>query len=97
MLYRIAQEALHNVVKHACASTIILRLARQDGELILEVSDDGKGFDPTASFSDHLGLCSIRERAAQLGGSCRIESAPMQGTHLYVGIPIHDEDGNIEE
>src|SRR5258706_3604852 len=88
-LYRIAQEALHNIVKHAGASRVILRLARQDDELILEVSDDGKGFDPTEPFPGHLGLRSIQERAAQLGGTCSIESAPGQGTRLHVRIPIH--------
>jgi signal transduction histidine kinase len=90
-LYRIAYEALHNTVKHACAHTVILRLSRQDSELILEVSDDGKGFDPTASFPGHLGLNSIQERAARLSGSCFIESVPSQGTHIYVRIPIRDE------
>jgi len=90
-LYRIAQEALHNIVKHACASTATLRLAKQDGELILEVRDDGKGFDPTEPYPGHLGLHSIQERVAQLGGTCSIESAPAQGTRLCVRIPIPDE------
>jgi signal transduction histidine kinase len=92
-LYRIAQEALHNIVKHACASKVTLRLARQDGDLILEVCDDGKGFDPAEPFPGHLGLHSIRERVARLGGTCSIESAPSQGTHLYICIPTHDEPG----
>ena len=96
-LYRISQEALHNIVKHACASTVTLRLARQDGELILEVSDDGKGFDPTEPFPGHLGLHSIQERGAQLGGTCSIESAPSQGTRLRVRIPTHDQPGSALE
>jgi signal transduction histidine kinase len=92
-LYRITQEALHNIVKHACASTVTLRLARQEGELILEVCDDGKGFDPTGPFPGHLGLLSMQERAAQMGGNCTIESAPAQGTFFRVCIPIpsHEE------
>ncbi len=89
-LYRIAQEALHNIVKHARARTVLLRLGRQDSELVLEVCDDGKGFDPTMPFPGHLGLHSIQERAAHLGGTCSIESAPAQGTHLRVCIPLHD-------
>jgi len=93
-LYRIAQEALHNVVKHACARTVLLRLSRQDGDLILEVRDDGKGFDPTGSFPGHLGLHSIQERAARLGGACSIESTPAQGTYLRVRIPTSDEPGS---
>lgn len=93
-LYRIAQEALHNIVKHADARKVLLRLSRQDGALILEVRDDGKGFDPTEPFPGHLGLHSIRERAARLGGACSIESAPSQGTCLRVRIPTHDEPGS---
>lgn len=87
-LYRIAQEALHNVVKHAHARTVLLLLSRQGRELLLEVCDDGKGFDPTGPFPGHLGLGSIRERTAQLGGTCSIESAPAQGTCLRVRIPV---------
>jgi signal transduction histidine kinase len=86
-LYRIAQEALHNIVKHACASTVTLRLSSQEGELILEVCDDGKGFDPTGPFPGHLGLLSMQERAAQMGGACFIESAPARGTYFRVCIP----------
>lgn len=90
-LYRIAQEALHNIVKHARASTVLLRLTKQDGEFTLEVRDDGKGFDPTGPFPGHLGLHSIQERATRLGGTCSIESAPAQGTRLYVHIPTCDD------
>ncbi len=60
-LYRIAQEALHNIIKHAHASTALLLLDRQDDELVLEVCDDGRGFDPTGSFPSHLELRSIQE------------------------------------
>jgi len=96
-LYSIAQEALHNIVKHACARTVLLRLSRQDDELILEVRDDGKGFDPTRPFPGHLGLHSIQERTAHLGGTCSIESAPSQGTCLRVRIPGYDETGSAVE
>jgi signal transduction histidine kinase len=87
-LYRIAQEALHNIVKHAHARTVTLRLIRQEGELLLEIGDDGKGFDPTGSFPGHFGLLSMQERAAGLGGTCSIESAAAQGTRLRLRIPI---------
>jgi signal transduction histidine kinase len=98
-LYRIAQEALHNIVKHACASTITLRLASQGGELILEICDNGKGFDPTGPFPGHLGLLSMHERATQIGGTCSIESAPGRGTYCHVSIPIlpHEEPGIARE
>ena len=90
-LYRIAREALHNIVKHAHASTVLLRLERQDDELILEVRDDGRGFDPAGPFPGHLGLRSIQERATRLGGTCSFASAPAQGTRLCVRLPIYDE------
>lgn len=88
--YRITQEALHNIVKHAHASRVEVRLAQQDAQLALQIDDDGRGFDPTRSFPGHLGLHSMRERAEQLGGHCRITSAPGQGTHIQVAIPIKD-------
>jgi signal transduction histidine kinase len=96
-LYRIAREALHNIVKHAHANTVLLRLDRQDDELVLEVRDDGRGFDPTEPFPGHLGLRSIQERAARLGGTCSLESAPAQGTYLRVCIPARDEPGSAVE
>jgi signal transduction histidine kinase len=86
-LYHIAREALHNIVKHAQARSVLLRLSRQDGELLLEIGDDGKGFDPRGPFPGLLGLHSIQERVAGLGGTCSIESAPAQGTYLQVRIP----------
>lgn len=87
-LYRITQESLHNIVKHADASTVSLVLVTQNSKILLEVHDDGKGFDTTGSFPGHLGLLSIQERTAQLGGTCSIESSSTQGTHLRVCIPI---------
>ncbi len=96
-LYRIAQEALHNIVKHAHANTVLLRLDRQDDELVLEVRDDGRGFDPAGSFPGHLGLRSIQERATRLGGTCSIESTPAQGTCLHVRIPAREEPGSDVE
>jgi signal transduction histidine kinase len=76
---------------------VLLRLDRQDDELVLEVRDDGRGFDPTGPFSGHLGLRSIRERAARLGGTCSIESAPAQGTCLCVRIPASEEPESAVE
>ena len=90
-LYRIAREALHNIVKHAHASTVLLRLNRQNDELVLEVRDDGRGFDPTGLFPGHLGLRSIQERATRLGGTCSLESTPTQGTRLCVRMPAREE------
>ncbi len=86
-LYRIAQEALHNIVKHARASVVELRLTELADEIILEVRDNGKGFDPSAPFPGHLGLRSMRERATKMGGALTIESLPGQGTCIGVRIP----------
>jgi signal transduction histidine kinase len=87
-LYRIAQEAIHNVVKHAQASTITLRLACDGRDVVLEVRDDGKGFDTTRSFPGHLGLRSMQERAVRLYGMLTLESTPGVGTSIMVRIPL---------
>ncbi len=86
-VYRIAQEALNNTVKHARARQVDLRLERSADEVILEVSDDGVGFDSEASFPGHLGLRSMRERAAGFGGRIEVESVPARGTRIDVHIP----------
>lgn len=87
-LYRVAQEALHNVVKHARATRVDLALALDDGRITLDLRDDGVGFDPTGEFPGHLGLRSMRERVARVGGSFLVESAPGAGTRLRAEIPV---------
>jgi signal transduction histidine kinase len=87
-LYRIAQEALHNIVKHARASVVVLRLARQANEIILQVRDNGRGFDQAGHFPGHLGLRSMHERVSKMGGTLTIESVPGQGTCVGVCMPI---------
>ncbi len=86
-LYRIAQEALHNTVKHARARWVGVRLERRAGELILEVRDDGAGFDPARPFPGHLGLQTMRERATRLKGTLEVRSAPGHGTRIRARIP----------
>lgn len=86
-LYRIAQEALHNTVKHARARLVELRLTCTDDEIVLQVTDDGAGFDPAADYPGHLGLRSMRERAAALGGTLEIVSAVGQGSRVCVRVP----------
>ena len=85
-LYRIAQEAMHNTVKHAHASKVVLHLEQDADGVILEVRDDGAGFDTTASFPGHLGLQSMRERIINLEGTLQIESMPGAGTRICVCI-----------
>jgi len=87
-LYRIAQEAMHNIVKHACATRVDLQLGRTDEELVLEIADNGVGFNPAQTFAGHLGLHSMHERVARLHGALNIESAPGQGTRIRVRIPL---------
>ncbi|MGD9932114.1 MAG: GAF domain-containing sensor histidine kinase [Dehalococcoidia bacterium] len=87
-LYRIAQESMHNVVKHAGAGRIDLRLAMGSGEVILEVADDGQGFDPHGDFPGHLGLRSMSERASAIGATYEITSQPGTGTRVRVRLPL---------
>lgn len=88
VLYRIAQEALQNVVKHGQATKINLRLIYNPDLVILEVEDDGRGFDPAGAFPGHMGLITMNERARKLGGTLFIESEPGQGTHVFASIPL---------
>lgn len=85
-LYRISQEALNNTVKHAHASEVRVGMECESGEIALEVSDDGIGFDPEGDFRGHLGLRSMRERASKLGGSLEVNSAPGKGTRIRARI-----------
>ncbi|HET6508108.1 MAG TPA: GAF domain-containing sensor histidine kinase [Baekduia sp.] len=79
-VYRVAQEALTNVAKHAHASRVSVRLASDDGELVLTIADDGNGFDPTAP-SPGFGVAGMRERVGLVGGTLQIEPSP-DGTIL---------------
>ena len=87
-LYRIAQEAMNNIAKHARASHVDVRLINADGQLLLSISDDGAGFDTSAEFPGHLGMHTMRERAEKVGGRFTIESASDAGTRIRVQIPL---------
>jgi signal transduction histidine kinase len=87
-LYRIAQEALHNTVKHARAGRVEISMNCSSGWINLEVSDDGVGFDTRGEFPGHLGLRSMSERAERLDGSLEVESAPGSGTRIRARIPV---------
>ncbi len=86
---RIAQEALNNAIRHADAEHVRVRLGAEDGRLVLEVEDDGAGFDPTAAElrSRRLGLTSMEERARRLRGRLAIDSAPGSGTRVHLEVP----------
>jgi PAS domain S-box-containing protein len=87
-LYRIAQEALQNAIKHARTDRLSVWLRCQPDSLGLEVCDNGVGFDPQAFYPGHLGLRSMRERATSVGGTLEIVSAPDCGTQVRVHVPI---------
>jgi len=94
-LFRIAQEALNNVAKHAQAENVMVSVEEKDGKLMLEVEDDGTGFDPetfTMVRDGHgFGLHGMRERVELLQGRLEIESGPDSGTRIVVSIPINQE------
>jgi len=89
-MYRVAQEALNNVARHAKASRVNIRLWRSPGEFHCSIRDDGVGFDPVIARGSRnaLGLLGMRERLNVLGGTLQIESAPQQGTELKILIPV---------
>jgi signal transduction histidine kinase len=88
-LYRIAQEALANVVRHAVARGVHVTLLAAAGTVRLTMEDDGAGFDPAAARrAGGLGLVSLEERARLLGGRCHIDSAPGAGTRIDVAVPL---------
>jgi two-component system, NarL family, sensor kinase len=87
-LYRIAREALTNVVKHASADRATVRLERTDGGARMRITDDGAGFDASLVPPGRYGLIGATERARLLGGSLRVESAPGAGTTIDVEVPV---------
>jgi signal transduction histidine kinase len=89
-LYRVAQEALHNTIKHARASQVNVRLLRTAEAIILEIRDNGRGFDSASSFPGHLGLLSMQERVKTLAGVLSIESTPGQGTTIRARVPARE-------
>jgi signal transduction histidine kinase len=88
-LFRIAQEALSNVAKHARARTVDVGLARDSDRIALEITDDGQGFEPDSQGSGtHVGLWSMQKRVEQLGGSFTITSSPGHGARLAATFPL---------
>jgi len=91
-VFRIAQEAMNNIVRHAQAQHAIVSFAQRDGSVVLSVQDDGLGFDPARvhpnGHGDGLGLLGMKERAALLGGQFELVSRPGAGTSVRVSIPV---------
>jgi signal transduction histidine kinase len=88
-VYRIAQEALNNVSKHAAARQVTVLLERRGDGVVLIVEDDGCGFDPAAvrDPKEALGLVGMRERAQIIGGRLEVETTPGQGTSVFLHVP----------
>jgi signal transduction histidine kinase len=87
-LYRIVQEAVTNVAKHAEAKSLSITLTRKGNAVVAIVEDDGKGFEPDAAAPDGLGLLGMKERLALVGGTLRIEAAPGAGTTIAAEVPV---------
>ncbi len=88
VLYRIAQEALHNVVKHAAARQVRIELSQAEDALTLRIVDDGKGFDPRRVPEGHLGLAGMRARAEKIGARFEVRSLKRNGTTIEVVVPL---------
>jgi signal transduction histidine kinase len=94
-LYRITQEALNNIYKHAEARNVNVVVERRRNEMLLIIEDDGKGFESSdvrsgKELGSELGVVGMRERAAIVGGTLEIESAPGKGTTIFAKVPIKE-------
>jgi signal transduction histidine kinase len=87
-LYRIVQEALTNIVKHAQARAVSIVIARSGGAVMAVIEDDGRGFAPDEVSDDGLGLIGMRERLTLLGGRLKIESSTGAGTTIVAELPL---------
>jgi signal transduction histidine kinase len=99
-VYRLAQEAVTNAIKHAAAAKVIITLREASDLLRLTVSDDGSGFDPSLLMRRQgvgLGIFSMKERVTMLGGTLAIDSCPGQGTRVVAEIPIRAERTNEDQ
>jgi PAS domain S-box-containing protein len=90
-VYRIVQEALTNIIRHAQASRIDVLLKRRNGSLIVIVEDNGVGFDTKVEINGRLGMVGMQERATMLGGTLTVESVPGSGTTVFLEVPWQSE------
>jgi PAS domain S-box-containing protein len=97
-LFRIVQEAVNNIEKHARARMVHLQIGLQGEAIVLKIKDDGQGFSTAAADSDKrkghgIGLTNMRERAVSLGGTCQVKSTLKQGTTISVRVPLKEAKG----
>jgi signal transduction histidine kinase len=90
-LYRIAQEALHNIITHSRAKNVEVELVGNSREILLQITDDGMGFDLSQEVTG-LGLANMRQRVQAIGGSLNISSSPKSGTRIEVRVPLSRDD-----
>ena len=93
-LFRVCQEAMSNIARHAHAESVLVQLSEGEGEIRIEIEDDGRGFEPdNVSHAErrHFGLMGIEERVEILGGKVVIDSAPGQGTRIRLAVPLPRE------
>jgi signal transduction histidine kinase len=98
-LFRVVQEAITNIAKHARADTVLIQCAERDGTLTIEIEDDGQGFDPStlpppAARERGLGLLGMRERVELLGGTLVLDSTPGRGARVAVSVPVPSEQSH---
>ena len=86
-LYQVAQEALNNILRHAHATSVVVNLRCETEEVILEISDDGRGFDVSHSGNGGMGLNNMREAIREVGGALEITSVPGKGTTVRATVP----------
>ena len=94
--YRVVQEALTNIHKHANATKVNLRLQFQEDKLLIEIRDNGQGFDRSQTLGSaisvgHIGLLGMKQRAEMLGGDIKIKTGEGKGTTIILGLPIHSQ------
>ncbi len=96
-LYRLIQESLNNAYLHSGVTTATVRARMQDGALLVEIADQGSGFEQVESdgFDSGLGLPGLRERIESIGGSFSIESAKGRGTRIHASLPIRDDESTL--
>ena len=87
-LFRILQEAVLNVRKHACAARIHIAFTAAADGIVLSIRDDGRGFDPATVPHGHLGLIYMRERVEACGGRLEVRGRPGTGTEIWVSVPL---------
>ncbi len=94
-VFRVCQEAMTNIARHAEAETVLVQARVEGGAMVVEIEDDGKGFDPAEVARrpgrPHFGLLGVRERVELLGGRLLVDSAPGRGTRLHIEMPLPEE------